>query len=146
MPIGELNSLRQTLLRFLQDKKVKVSLFLQEKYQLQDGVLVLIPSGVLPPDTELPGVTNYCDANGKTTQEKLFNYPIITVPRTADTPKTAFGQNLYKKTTASISPLSKPQVVPFQEQPKVNNSLVSSLIPLAFFSSYSTIRKQGCES
>jgi hypothetical protein len=123
MPIGELNELRQTLLRFFQDKKIKVSLFLQDKYQLQDGVLVLTPGGVLPPDTDLPGIINTYDTVGKHLQEKLFTYPIVTVPRTSDTPKTPFGLNLYKK-TASNSPVSKSQTPPFQEVQPVKTSFL----------------------
>ena len=48
-------------MRFLQDKKIKVSLFLQQSLQTQDGALVLSNEGLLPSISELPGCIKYFD-------------------------------------------------------------------------------------
>jgi hypothetical protein len=55
MSTGQLNEIKHTLLRFLQDKRVKVSLFLQDGLQLQNGTIVLRPT-LTPPEVEMPGV------------------------------------------------------------------------------------------
>jgi hypothetical protein len=52
---GELTLLRQTLCRFFQDRRVKVSLFLQDQIQLNDGAIVISPKGRVPKGTEVPG-------------------------------------------------------------------------------------------
>jgi hypothetical protein len=55
MTVGSWTLLRQTFARFFQDRKVKVSLFLQENIQLNDGSFVLSSSGALPVITATPG-------------------------------------------------------------------------------------------
>jgi hypothetical protein len=47
---------QQILVRFFQDKKIKVSLFLQHKMQLQSGIIVLPKTTILPPEIEHPGI------------------------------------------------------------------------------------------
>jgi len=58
-------AVRATLLRFLQDRRVKVSLFLQDGIQANDGTIILSASGTLPPNVQTPGTTKYFDAQGK---------------------------------------------------------------------------------
>jgi hypothetical protein len=65
LPLGELASLHLTLARFFQDRRVKVSLFLQDGIQNMDGTIVLTVNGPLPPLTEPPGVIRYFDSKGK---------------------------------------------------------------------------------
>lgn len=55
-------TLKSTLLKFLQEKKVKVSLFLQQGMQTPDGVLVLTNAGKLPFATEMPGTIRYYES------------------------------------------------------------------------------------
>eukprot|EP00904_Undaria_pinnatifida_P009669 jgi/Undpi1/5832/HiC_scaffold_2.g01106.m1 len=51
--------LRHRLLEFFQDRRVKISLFLQYNVQLMDGTLVLDPAGKLPVGVECPGLIRY---------------------------------------------------------------------------------------
>ncbi|KOO53815.1 protein oscp1 [Chrysochromulina tobinii] len=63
MPPLQFASLKQTLCRFFSDKRVKVSLFLQDGLQKNDGAITLQYSGPLPPGVELPGqITRYGDS------------------------------------------------------------------------------------
>jgi hypothetical protein len=53
--------LRETLAAHFQDKKVKVSLFLQDGIQKDDGTFVLDTRGPPPPNAEAPGEIRYSD-------------------------------------------------------------------------------------
>jgi len=55
MSNGNWQLLEQTLMDFFQDKKIKVSLFLQKDFQTLSGSFVLDNKGRLPYGTELPG-------------------------------------------------------------------------------------------
>lgn len=59
LSLYEWQSLRQALLRFLLDKRVKVSLFLQRKWQDSDGTLQKTHRGPLPYGTDAPGTVRY---------------------------------------------------------------------------------------
>lgn len=52
---GQWLLLKQNVLRFMQGKRIKVSLFLQHNLQTMNGVLVLNTEGVLPLGTDRPG-------------------------------------------------------------------------------------------
>lgn len=52
---GELQTLRQTQLNFFQDMHIRVSIFLKDKVQNQDGGFVFEKGGAVPHDVELPG-------------------------------------------------------------------------------------------
>lgn len=60
---GQWLLLRQSLLRFVQGKKIKVSLFLQQGLQTVDGSLVVDLSGKLPYGTEVPGKIRIFEGN-----------------------------------------------------------------------------------
>lgn len=71
---GELFALKTAIYRFLQDRRVKVSLFVAEGrgLQLNDGTIVLDGYDLLPPGTEMPGTVRYFSPDGKVTStEKL---------------------------------------------------------------------------
>lgn len=55
LTVGQFYSLKHALCRFLQDRRVKVSLFLQDGLQNLDGTMVLVRDGPVPPGSELPG-------------------------------------------------------------------------------------------
>ena len=59
LTVGEFYVLKHSLLRFLQDRRVKVSLFLQDGLQNLDGTMVIFRSGPVPLGTELPGTIRY---------------------------------------------------------------------------------------
>lgn len=62
---SEFSSLRQSLLRFFQDRRVKVSLFLQDGIQSSDGNIVIGWRGHLPRGATTPGVITLYDAQAK---------------------------------------------------------------------------------
>ncbi|XP_046574652.1 protein OSCP1-like [Haliotis rubra] len=55
MSAGEFHLVRQTLLNFFQDMHIRVSIFLKDKVQSNNGRFVLQTSGELPWGTEVPG-------------------------------------------------------------------------------------------
>ncbi|XP_005111931.1 protein OSCP1 [Aplysia californica] len=61
---GEFQLIRQTLLSFFQDMHIRVSIFLKDKVQNNNGRFILTPGGNLPFGTEVPGVIRSYDASG----------------------------------------------------------------------------------
>ncbi|CAL8299088.1 unnamed protein product [Lota lota] len=70
---AELQLLRQTLLVFLQDMRVRVSFFLRDKVQNPNGRFVLSRSGPVPHGTEVPGVIRMLDSRGR--EVKRVHFP-----------------------------------------------------------------------
>lgn len=64
--------LQQSLLKFLQGKKTKVSLFLQRNLQLTDGTLVLDNDGPLPYGIEKPGTTRHFRCGELVHEDTIF--------------------------------------------------------------------------
>lgn len=56
---GQWLQLNQSLMRFLQGKKTKVSLFLQRNLQTMEGTIILNNDGALPYGTQTPGMISY---------------------------------------------------------------------------------------
>lgn len=54
--------IKQSLLLFFQDKRVKVSLFLHEKIQNMNGSFVLNTSGIVGTGATIPGIVRLCFA------------------------------------------------------------------------------------
>jgi hypothetical protein len=105
MTPGQFALLRQTLCRFFQDRRVKVSLFLQDGIQSADGLVNISHKGPLPHGAETPGIIRYFD-EGKVAKEetvKLANSTDITkgpaskVDWTSTPRPCQLGQNLYSK-------------------------------------------------
>ena len=90
-------ALRQSLARFYQEKRVKVSLFLQEGLQLADGNIACTPSGALPVNTDMPGRIVYYEDGKEVRSEtvKLANASQLKERSTSE--KTELGLNLYAK-------------------------------------------------
>lgn len=65
MSVQTFFEIRQELLRFFQDRHVKVSLFLQDAVQLEDGVLVVSVTGEGPPGTLIPGSISKFGTSGE---------------------------------------------------------------------------------
>ena len=63
--------LQQSLLKFLQGKKTKVSLFLQRNLQLTNGTLVFDNVGPLPYGVEKPGTIRYFDRGEIVNENKI---------------------------------------------------------------------------
>jgi hypothetical protein len=134
LPVQTFFEIRQELLRFFQDRHVKVSLFLQEAVQLEDGVLVISVTGEGPPGVLVPGSISKFGAGG----EALSRTAVETATTRGFLPamyadrihvrKTTLGRNIYdhsakpldqpSPTQAAIAaapvPESKPPSLPFQ--------------------------------
>lgn len=122
--------LRQTLCSFFQDKRVKVSLFLQDGIQNMDGSMVQTKGGALPFGVGMPGSITYFDKTGAkigTARVDLPNAHLFTV---SDGDSPGLGCNIYARdrkpattgtaatgsagpAAASDSPVAKPG---FQQQ------------------------------
>ena len=112
MSLGELFSLKHHLLRFFQDRDVKVSLFLEENTQRADGVIVLPLAGPVPRGHEVPGTVRYFEnhlgikgGSLPTSQKVSGDFPSIFLPALpisegpvdASSTPTKLGANLYLK-------------------------------------------------
>ena len=96
----------QSLCRFFSDKKIKVSLFLADGLQRNDGVIVQSCSQ-LPPSSERPGKIQRLDAAGRVTLSQCFNFPVETFPSGPFELSTCkLGLNLYTKSKPSKSAAS----------------------------------------
>ena len=109
----EFAGLKQTLCRFFADKRVKVSLFLQDHIQKNDGTIVLTYSGSLPPGTDFPGKIEYLDTSARSIGTDSFDFPAsetIQDDRQGQPidPRRQLacmlGQNLYSKEKVAMPP------------------------------------------
>ena len=55
LSVGDFWALKHVLTRFMQDRRVKVSLFLQAGLQNMDGTMVIPRNGPVPTGSEPPG-------------------------------------------------------------------------------------------
>ncbi|XP_045915642.1 protein OSCP1a isoform X2 [Micropterus dolomieu] len=69
---GEFQLLRQTLLIFLQDMHVRVSLFLKNLVQKPNGRFALSTSGPVPHGTDVPGLIRTFDRKGREVRRSEF--------------------------------------------------------------------------
>lgn len=63
--LGDYHVLRQRILYFFQDRRIKVSLFLQNKAQDMKGALSVVPTGFVATGAKLPGYVICFDHNGR---------------------------------------------------------------------------------
>lgn len=119
MSLGEFWSLKQALCRFFQDRRVKVSLFLQDGIQNLDGTIVVSCAGPLPTGTELPGVIRYFDpSGGRVGSDRVSSIeaPDAAPPSTGSaldpaTRPCKLGENMYCRDRKSM-PQKKPKPGP----------------------------------
>lgn len=109
LTIGDYFILRQSLLQFFQDRRIKVSVFLQKNMQTLDGSIIMKHHGILPPGGEIPGSIRYFDK-----EENLILKEKITLKNQQDVSESkeifniskpnkrysTLGSNIYKKKTA----------------------------------------------
>jgi hypothetical protein len=72
LPLWELWELRLTICRFFQDRRVKVSIFLQDLQQNLDGTLVIDVTGPTAPGVRVPGSVHYLLPDGAVQTTKTF--------------------------------------------------------------------------
>ena len=96
MPPSELNALRQTLCAFFQDRRVKVSLFLQDQTQNPDGSIVVPNRGTLPRGRQKPGTLRYSQQGQ---DAGTFELPLVSSSNWKPSAGTvsSLGANLYAK-------------------------------------------------
>ena len=76
MSLGTLYILKHTICDFFQDRRVKVSIFLQEQVQNNDGTFKIRADGPLPPNATIPGSATYHNTNGNVRKsETRFQLP-----------------------------------------------------------------------
>jgi hypothetical protein len=143
---------RQKILAFFQDRRVKVSLFLQDGLQSPDGMIVVTHTGAMPIGSETPGTIRTFNPNKQNHFVALPNAndtkaPVVNFDMTSPERPCQLGINLYstdRKRTGIARPAARtskralePEVAP--EPPVINNetqqkaaraelSLLSSLI------------------
>lgn len=71
---GEFLVIRQTLLNFFQDMHIRVSVFLRDKVQGQNGRFMLTVGGPVPYGTDVPGTIKLYDSSGK--QRSVNRFPV----------------------------------------------------------------------
>uniref|UniRef100_A0A914D024 OSCP1 n=1 Tax=Acrobeloides nanus TaxID=290746 RepID=A0A914D024_9BILA len=108
-PIWEMTLIRNTMMSFFQDARVKVSVMLREKRQLEDGRFLLFGDEIeLQPGGPPPGIVRYIE-NGEIAKFTTFNVTESFVPPTstgnteigAEDRGTKLGENIYRATTDS---------------------------------------------
>jgi hypothetical protein len=106
---GQWGLVKQSIFRFFQGKRIKVSLFLQQSLQSIDGALILNHQGELPFGTELPGTIRFFEGDNVARVSKFE-----TVLKTGCTESTAvidplfrLGMNMYSKDIAADSAVAQ---------------------------------------
>ncbi|XP_015257553.1 PREDICTED: protein OSCP1-like [Cyprinodon variegatus] len=110
---GELQFLRQTLLIFVQEMHVRVSLFLKNQIQNPSGRFVLTTSGPVPFGVDVPGLIRKFDLRGREVSQREFppggSYSSPVGPGSFDLNGDRvlrLGRNLYGPRVATIVQLS----------------------------------------
>lgn len=111
--VGQYATVRQELASFFQDRRVKVSLFLQDGVQHSEGTFVMSHTGRLPAGADSPGLVRYFDERGVCFAEErleLANGPGVLPPvlqfdvlAPAERP-CQLGQNMYARERIKPAP------------------------------------------
>lgn len=113
LSIGEFFALKHTLCRFFQDRRVKVSLFLQDGTQNMDGTIVLDPTGPLPVGTDAPGRVVYRNGSVSTGDLRELHIegtlpPLTGSPYDPEKRPCKLGLNMYAKDRSKRGPKKQP--------------------------------------
>jgi hypothetical protein len=111
----QLFSLKQEACAFFQDKKVKISIFLQENIQDSVGNMIVYHGGTLPTHTATPGTIRYYDSKGMVDREETLDLKNATGTTPAhpqidpfkDSRTCKLGINMYRKGKQSDQPAQK---------------------------------------
>jgi len=96
MSMAGLCAMRQSLAIFVQDRKVKVSLFLHENSQKSDGSFVVPSTGTLAAGAFTPGTVRYFSEGQEVNRENLPTVSSSAWAVNAGT-RTQLGSNIYEK-------------------------------------------------
>jgi len=96
MSLANITAMRQSLSCFVQDRKVKVSLFLHEQTQKTDGTFVMPSAGTLAEGALPPGTVRYFSNGAETSREQL---PTVNCQSwvSGSGARTHLGTNIYDK-------------------------------------------------
>lgn len=99
MSMMDFCAMRQSLCTFFQDRKVKVSLFLHDQTQNNDGSIVVPSSGTLQANAQAPGTVRYFQGGQEVGREQL---PTCSAGqwRPGSGVRTNLGGNVYEKDRA----------------------------------------------
>jgi len=141
MPVADVAFMRQNLCAFFQDRKVKVSLFLHDHTQNQDGSIVVQSSGVLPDGALAPGTVRYFDQNMEVRRDILPTVSSTAWVAAGPQTRTALGVNLYDKDRQSeagnqpsqdaVAPAARAAPIPTPEDPGRAAAAIGELNSLA---------------
>eukprot|EP00698_Gefionella_okellyi_P023009 TRINITY_DN7728_c0_g2_i1.p1 TRINITY_DN7728_c0_g2~~TRINITY_DN7728_c0_g2_i1.p1 ORF type:complete len:347 (-),score=79.16 TRINITY_DN7728_c0_g2_i1:19-1059(-) len=109
LTMAQFQGLRTAIALFFQDRRVKVSLFLQDGIQHNDGELALTPGGWIPPYSHLPGTVRiFAGADVRERHEEIAGLPTPPPIAAPAGPRTSpLGANLYAKERAPRKPVDK---------------------------------------
>eukprot|EP01137_Pigoraptor_chileana_P034045 Opistho-2@25976 len=96
---AEFQRIRQSLFLFFQDKRTRVSLFLEDKLQSSDATFFLPASGPLPKGFDVPGTVRYFGLSGSEELSDMLKHPWKSSPRSSTKTITDLGLNLYRSRT-----------------------------------------------
>merc|ERR1711871_872665 len=118
MSMYDFRELRQQLALFFQDRKVKVSLFLQDETQNYDGSIKVKVGGSLPYNTTPPGTITYFHQDGPIVPQPILGVPMVSAERYVPSANrirrvnvgedrwTNLGTNLYVKDRGNANALT----------------------------------------
>ncbi|CDW55606.1 protein OSCP1 [Trichuris trichiura] len=112
MNMSQLYYIRQTLLNFFNETRVRVCLLLQEKLQCEDGHFTVPLKVELPSDMSKPGAIRFYASGGKLASQRQFKAVGVYIEKTAedilDFPAqtidrgTDLGKNIYDEKQAGV--------------------------------------------
>ncbi|XP_024213675.1 protein OSCP1 isoform X3 [Pan troglodytes] len=100
---GEFQLIRQTLLIFFQDLHIRVSMFLKDKVQNNNGRFVLPVSGPVPWGTEVPGLIRMFNNKGEEVKRIEFKHGGNYVPAPKEGSFELYGDRVLKLGTNMYS-------------------------------------------
>ena len=112
--------LKSTLMRFLQGKNVKVSIFISDKLQSQKNILFLPMNEIAPPLVEKPGEIKIYDLNGKVINNDYFELKLTQFYKKNKTTErnknfdTDLGLNMFSD--------KKPRIIPRDDSNTINKN------------------------
>eukprot|EP01083_Nonionella_stella_P085217 236187_1 len=100
---GQFYILRQTLCQFVQDQRIKVSLFMKEKIQTADGIMRIRADGEVPKGFEVPGTIRHYSDNKTCSHDTIELHNATDATPYDDTKSCNLGANMYLKQSGKKS-------------------------------------------
>ncbi|XP_063243141.1 protein OSCP1 isoform X2 [Bacillus rossius redtenbacheri] len=130
MALGELQTIRYHLLNFLQDVGTRVSVFLRQGSQNQNGSFVIPVGGPVPPGCEVPGFIRHYGSDRSVVEVAHFpaggDYTAAPAPGSLDKTGcrgTDLGCNIYVSQSGSGSPVCERAALNAPVKPRAEREL-----------------------